>query len=92
MSIAPKLLNLVRVRLLAISKGQIKDQIRHRGGAAKRAKSYGAGGLKPESQKQFIIFGSIINLVQGGRASFLCAVYTIYLAMNRFSPFRLNNR
>ena len=41
----------------------------------KNAISYGAGGLKPGSWKQFITFNSIINLVQGERrALFLCAM------------------
>ena len=45
--------------------------------------TYGAGGLKPESRKQSIIFNSIINLVQGGRiASFLHTVRH-YLSGNK---------
>ena len=53
---------------------------------------YSASGLKPGSQKQFMTFNSIINLVQRERrVSFFAQCSTAYPVMNRFSPLRLGS-
>ena len=50
---------------------------------------FSAGGLRPGSWKQPIT-SNISNLAQGEkRASFLVQRSTVYLAMDRFSPFQL---
>ena len=62
----------------------------HGQGRGRDSEWYGVGGLKPGSRQQFIIFNSIINLVQRRRrASLLAQCSTVYPVMNRCSPFRL---